>query len=201
MHYAREKKKGNRSMFQDDICYEHLRSIVDDHLNENECDNNLAAQEAEFEKLAMGFPTKAQIAAAPAPKAKAKANAKGKAKAKPKANPNWKPKGADDGTRTPRADRPERTGATFDPKDDPQRRCFFHTLGTCNKGDGCSFLHEKIPAAEFATWKYPVKNMSSKGTPRQGGGKGGTPRAGTPTGGGKGDGKGKSKGKKGVVTY
>ena len=71
-------------------------------------------------------------------------------------------------------------------KDDPGKRCFFHSQGLhsdakasgCKAGDKCKFSHDKIPYKEFQKWKKP--GLTAPGTPK-----------------GKGDNdKGKGKGKK-----
>ena len=102
--------------------------------------------------------------------------------------------------RPPSADN---SAQTFDPKDDPGKRCYFHNYGVhhgdgtsgCSKGKDCNFAHSPlVPKGEFATWNRPVQ--SGKATPK-GGGKGGK---GKPSS-GKGTPKGKSKGKTPTVWY
>ena len=170
-HYTREKAKGERSRFLEDINYAYLRTLCEDYLTQQEYDVNLANQEAEFAKIGhdarRGRDKHRNHEAAPAP---------GQAQAKLKPGPKGPP--------VKPVPEPH-----FNARDDPGKRCYFHTYGLihgkdhksgCSKGDGCGFAHEKIPPAEFKTWLKP--SLSGKTTPKD------VPK-------GKGKGKDKSKGK------
>ena len=203
-HYSREKTKGKNTHFPEDISMNYLLGLIDLYITEKTLDRNLKDQEAAFRALAAGGKTGKKHADQSA-LAVEKADQKKAALAKKKAE--WKEKqktlaeakkSAGNGTRPPKGtDTPKkgpasRPGATFDPKDDPGRRCFFYNLGSCNQNP-CTFNHEKVPPNEFKTWMWPGAGRNSgkatgNGTPKTGLSTRSTTPNGTkkPKGGGKG---------------
>ena len=174
-HFAREKAKGIHSKCPEDVSYKYLRMCCDAHLARVAFDKNIADQQAEFKKLQEGGGKD---------KNPALAAEKGKGKGKGKKNKKGKGKGQKGGGGASSGTDPHKNGS-FDPRDDPQKRCFFFNLGTCKKGSACDFEHSKVPPNEFKKWKYPnAQSRQSSAAPS-----GDT----TPNGSKKGKSKGKGK--------
>ena len=136
-HYTREKMRGSESYFQQDVSLTYLRGVAERWLAQQEYDANLATQEAEFDRIAQGRTKKhPKGPAMPAPGAKVKPQAKPKPKVKPQAKPKPKvnperPVRAPSVKKDDPANHP-RPNATFEPREDPRKRCFFHNLSLHN---------------------------------------------------------------------